>query len=326
MGKKIADFLKGEIVSSIFYILFGACLLAVPGTTINIICKVVFGLVMAGAGVYHIFIYAGEKDNATILDLFTGVIVLVLGVFLFFTPQIIVKILPYLLGAFILVDSIWTLKGAWKLQKLGNMNWKVLLIGSAVFIVLGVVVLIGPFAKVTETAMFAGGVMLANGLCDLVCLVFLRKGIRKAAVEQTAIEESKKKAVEMPEVPKKTPDKPKEKPEKRFGGFFAKKNKVPETDPDYVEDESENEENLPNETIINGRWKTAAEEVSSPEKEIQELVDAKREAEKAIDTEEEFTDESNTVTEEGKDEEPAEEPAQEEASEKEEEVLEEWVD
>lgn len=319
MGKKIADFLKGEIVSSVFYILFGACLLAFPGQTIHVVCKVVFGLVMAGAGIYHIFIYAGEKSNATILDLFTGVIVLVLGIFLFFTPQIIVKILPYLLGAFILVDSIWTLKGAWKLRKLGNTKWKVLLIGSLIFVALGIAVIPGFFAGVKENAMFAGGVMLANGLCDLVFLVFLRKGMKNGAVEKAKVEMPAEK------------EEQKEKTEKKSGGFFRKKDKKPEAESNYEADESENEEDLPNEVIINGRWKAAQDDAVSPEREMQELIDAGRAAESGKEKKEGFTEESNTLTEEGleeegQDEEPEEEPAQEETPDKEEEVLEEWVD
>ena len=117
MGKKISNFLKGEIVSSVFYLAFGLCLILIPDQTVNIICKIVFGLVMIAAGVYHIAIYAAEKEKATILDLFTGVIVTVLGIFLFFTPQIVIRILPYLLGAFVLVHSIWKIKGSYRLKK-----------------------------------------------------------------------------------------------------------------------------------------------------------------------------------------------------------------
>lgn len=323
MGKKIADFLRGEIVSSVFYILFGLCLLAFPGQTINVICKIVFGLVMAGAGIYHIFIYAGEKDNATILDLFTGVIVLVLGVFLFFTPQIIVKILPYLLGAFILVDSIWTLKGAWKLSKLGNAKWKVLLIGSIIFVALGIAVIVGPFGKVTETVMFAGGVMLVNGLSDLVFLFFLKKGIRRGAVDPV-----------MDSVEEKTDEQPEKKEKKKLKDRFKKAKK--EILPEHEVDEGENEDELGNEVVINGRWKSAPqEEAVSPANEMQQIIDAdraaaKEEAERAEEKEENLPENDNTLTEErqqyeGQDEEPKEESTQEKEQEKDE-ILEEWVD
>ena len=54
MGKKVSDFLKSEILSSVFYLAFGLCLLLVPDQTVNIICKIVFGLVMIASGIYHI--------------------------------------------------------------------------------------------------------------------------------------------------------------------------------------------------------------------------------------------------------------------------------
>lgn len=83
LGKKISDFLKSEIILAVFYMVFGLCLILIPEQTIHIICKIIFGVVMIGVGIYHIWIYAGEKEKATILDLFTGVIVLVLGGFRF---------------------------------------------------------------------------------------------------------------------------------------------------------------------------------------------------------------------------------------------------
>ena len=142
MGKKVSDFLKSEILSSVFYLAFGLCLLLVPDQTVNIICKIVFGLVMIASGIYHIVIYTAEKEKATILDLFTGVIVMVLGIFLFFTPQIVIKILPYLLGALVLVDSIWKIKGSYRLKKAQRGRWKIILIGCLVFIALGVSMLL----------------------------------------------------------------------------------------------------------------------------------------------------------------------------------------
>ena len=100
------EILRGQIPTSVFYILFGLCLALMPVETVNVLCKVVFGLVLIGAGVYHILIFVLEKDNSTILDLFSGVIVLVIGIFLFMNPTVVVKLLTLMLGAFILVDSI----------------------------------------------------------------------------------------------------------------------------------------------------------------------------------------------------------------------------
>ena len=72
MEEKKSKILRGQIPTSVFYILFGLCLALMPVETVNVLCKVVFGLVLIGAGVYHILIFVLEKDNSTILDLFSG--------------------------------------------------------------------------------------------------------------------------------------------------------------------------------------------------------------------------------------------------------------
>ncbi len=186
MGKRVSKIFRGEIISSVFYLAFGLCLILIPDQTVNIICKIIFGLVMIAAGVYHIVIYAAEKEKATILDLFTGVIVMVLGVFLFFTPQIVIKILPYLLGAFVLVDSIWKIKGSYRLKKAERGRWKALFIGSVIFIMLGISMLFYFFLGVKKMILFSGIILAADGVADIVFLVMLRTGMRKAEKLQAA--------------------------------------------------------------------------------------------------------------------------------------------
>ena len=135
MWEKINNFLKGQIVTSIIYVALGACLAFMPVNMINVICKFIFGILLILVGCYHILLYILEKLNATILDLFSGGVLLVIGVFLFTNPQIVVKLLPVLLGTFILADSIWSLKGSLKLKKRRKrMSGRFLLIGSLIFI------------------------------------------------------------------------------------------------------------------------------------------------------------------------------------------------
>ena len=69
-GKKSITFLKGQIVTSIIYIALGACLVFMPVSTVNVICKFVFGILLILVGLYHILIYVAEKLNSTIFDCF----------------------------------------------------------------------------------------------------------------------------------------------------------------------------------------------------------------------------------------------------------------
>lgn len=181
MGEKINNILKGEIISSVFYILLGLCLILIPTQTVDVICKVVFGLILIGAGIYHIYIYIRGKEKATIMDLLSGVVVFVLGVFLFMTPSIVIKLLPWMLSAFVLVDSLWKFKGAFLLKKGGNGAWSVLLIGSLVFIALGIVMLFGRFPKIMTLLIFSGWVLVCDGAADIVFYIIMKLGLRKIA-------------------------------------------------------------------------------------------------------------------------------------------------
>ena len=146
MGKNQIKILKGQVVTSISYIVFGVCLVCMPVNMINVICKFVFGILLILVGLYHILIYVAEKLSATIFDLFSGGVLLVVGVFLFMNPQIVIKLLPVpYCGTFILVDSIWTLKGSFRLKKRNMGTWKFLLIGSLIFIGLGIALVVNPF-------------------------------------------------------------------------------------------------------------------------------------------------------------------------------------
>lgn len=115
------------------------------------------------------------------MDLLSGVVVFVLGVFLFMTPSIVIKLLPWMLSAFVLVDSLWKFKGAFLLKKGGNGAWSVLLIGSLVFIALGIVMLFGRFPKIMTLLIFSGWVLVCDGAADIVFYIIMKLGLRKIA-------------------------------------------------------------------------------------------------------------------------------------------------
>ena len=56
MWEKINNFLKGQIVTSLIYIVLGICLVFMPVNMINVICKFVFGILLILVGLYHILI------------------------------------------------------------------------------------------------------------------------------------------------------------------------------------------------------------------------------------------------------------------------------
>ena len=273
MGKKVSDFLKSEIISSVFYLAFGLCLILIPDQTVNIICKIVFGLIMIASGIYHIVIYTAEKEKATILDLFTGVIVMVLGIFLFFTPQIVIRILPYLLGAFVLVDSIWKIKGSYRLKKAQRGRWKIIFLGCLVFIALGVSMLFYSFMSVTQMLLFSGIILTADGVADIVFLIMIRLGMRKSEKLPDEKEPEEKSVLSWNEP--ETADLNKEEQDKTSDEDKTEWEKDTNSQAQETEMEIETEKTADAadaDTILDANVQTSGEDVESPGREIREML------------------------------------------------------
>ena len=269
MDEKKSKILRGQIPTSVFYILFGLCLALMPVETMNVLCKVVFGLVLIGAGVYHILIFVLEKDNSTILDLFSGVIVLVIGIFLFMNPTVVVKLLTLMLGAFILVDSIWMMRGSMKLKKRGQGVWKAFLVESLIFIGLGVLILVNPFSEIKMTVQISGCIFVANGVLDIIFYLILKHGLKKEIQDGSAGDGKKEDKVTDADVAVKDAEKP-------DSGFEPTK----KVDTETVESGAENTGAL--EELAN-QEKQANQEDQTDQTDLEKQTDQKQEEEEILE-------------------------------------------
>ena len=177
--QKIIRFLNSEIAAGVFFILVGLCLVAFPVQTVDVICRIVFGILLIFAGLYNIGMYLYPKVQTTVFNMFAGVIVLVLGWFMFENPQIVVKLLPRLLGALLVVGSVWMVQTAVGLRKTENPRWNAFLIAGLAGVALGVITIINPFGKVRQTILFAGIAFLAKGMADIVFSILQKKEPRE---------------------------------------------------------------------------------------------------------------------------------------------------
>ena len=175
LQKKIAGFLNSELACAVFFLLVGLLLVIFPVQTVDITCRIIFGLLLLFAGVHNIVIYLSERVQTTVITMFSGVIVLVLGWFMFENPQVVVKLLPRMLGALAIVDSCWMIRVFLKLRKMENPMANSFIIAGAASIVLGAIIMINPFSKVRTTILFAGIVFMAKGIVDIVFYIMRKK-------------------------------------------------------------------------------------------------------------------------------------------------------
>lgn len=173
MSSWVKKVFRSQAASSVLYLILGICLVALPEQSLKVICMIVGGI-LAVMGIVHVTVYIRNKEQGFLLDLISGVLQLVVGGFLLLHPQVIIKILPILLGGVVLVDSIWTFRVCLEMRRLNFVRWNVLLGITLVFIVLGIVMIINPFETAKMMIIFSGVVYIFNGLMDIFFLLFLK--------------------------------------------------------------------------------------------------------------------------------------------------------
>ena len=198
---KIIAFFASEIASALFFLLIGLGLIAFPTQTMYFFTKIVFGLLLIFAGIYNIVEFLFGKKMLTVFHMFAGVVVLVLGLYLFIKPEVIIEVLPQLLGGLVIVDSIWMMQAAFRFYKVDDPGWKIFLPAGLVCFALGIIFAVNPFSEVHTTVLFGGIVFVLNGIADIVFYIIMskdKKEIGAAATAAAAVAASEKKKEKEP--------------------------------------------------------------------------------------------------------------------------------
>lgn len=156
------------VLTSILYAILGVVLILMPGSALKLACGLI-GLVTLGYGVVRLAAYYKEGEAyGQRLDLFLGVILVALGLFLLVTPQFIVSIIPVALGIYILTDSVSAIGRALDMKALGFEKWWASFGAALLLAVFGVVMILRPFAAVESLVIFIGVGFVFDGVSTLV--------------------------------------------------------------------------------------------------------------------------------------------------------------
>ena len=108
------DFFKrvkaDAIMSAVLCIALGVVLIVWPGETINIVCKVLAaGLIILGG--VELFSYITNRNGYMFTGIL-GLIVLIVGVWIFLKPSSIVSLVPIVIGVILAVHGVQDVKMA----------------------------------------------------------------------------------------------------------------------------------------------------------------------------------------------------------------------
>lgn len=155
------------ILSSICYILMGITLLTCPELSANIIAYL-FGAMILILGLKKLIIY---HQHETIrlsdrFDLLIGAIALGVGVFIFFNPEIVLSILPFIAGIFMIVEAFSFFQSSQSLKE-NKDAYTISLVLMAILLIGGIIILMNPFRVATTVLMIIGAFFIFDGVSQL---------------------------------------------------------------------------------------------------------------------------------------------------------------
>ena len=153
------------IFGALMCLLLGIVLLVWPKETIDIFCKVLaLGLVIMG--VVDLASYFMNRTAQTFSGI-VGLIVLLIGIWVFLKPERVEGLIPIVIGAILVIHAVQDIKLAIETKQNGYEKWWSMLIIAVISLVLGVVSIVDAIGVVTLAMQFVGIALIYDGISDL---------------------------------------------------------------------------------------------------------------------------------------------------------------
>ena len=162
------------ILSSLLYIALGVVLLVMPELSLGFACLLIGGAVLV-YGVVRLVAYLRGGENADKLDLVLGILLILLGLCLLIWIRFLLAFVPMVLGIYILVDSLGSIKRSLDMKALGFSRWWISCLVAAALAVCGLVMVLNPFGTIEGLVMFVGLGFLVDGVTTLVNTILLER-------------------------------------------------------------------------------------------------------------------------------------------------------
>lgn len=156
------------VFTSVLYTLLGVVLIAAPGSALKLACFLIGAVTLCYGAVRVTAYWKGGSAYDQRFDLFLGVVLVLLGLFLLVSPQFLVSVIPFALGVYILVDSVSAIKRSLDMKALGFGKWWGSFIAALVLAIFGAVMVLNPFGTAEALVVFMGIGFVFDGVSTLV--------------------------------------------------------------------------------------------------------------------------------------------------------------
>ena len=187
---KMLKELKWEaILTGVLYILLGIVALVIPETMQKTLGYLI-GIVLIVAGLISIICYLlrDARENYYHNEFVFGLVGMVVGAAVLYKVEVIISLIPFILGILVLFSGCSKLQDAIDLKRLGYGSWAGMLVVAVINIILGILLICNPFKAAIVLFRVLGVGLILSGASDCFSTIYFAEKLRRFKQEQEAVE------------------------------------------------------------------------------------------------------------------------------------------
>lgn len=173
----IKKYAKNSLVVSILLIVLSLFLIIKPAQSLNFI-MICLGCIVVLNGIIHTISYftTPSEFKTFSFELVQGIICIVLGLVFILNPELINSFLPFIIGAWIIIESIVKIQLAFNVKDIQNSNWLLMLGLAIITLLLGIIIIFNPFATAITITTLCGIMLLISEVMNIgESIYFMRR-------------------------------------------------------------------------------------------------------------------------------------------------------
>lgn len=189
-----------SLMTSALYIIMGIVLIVFPETTATTLCYVV-GISGVVIGVFTVlaYLFRDVQKNYYRNDFVSGMMEILLGAFVLYKAQLVIDLIPFILGIFIVFSGINKLQNCIDVRRMGYGNGLLFFILAMINIVVGIILIIDPFGAVKVLFMVIGAGLVFSGITDTVATLYMAQKVKEFTADMEVLEQPVKEIEEKKE-------------------------------------------------------------------------------------------------------------------------------
>ena len=179
-----------DLISSLIFVVIGLVLLIWPGTSTQVVCMVLGGVLLA-YGVIQIVMYLFAKEKTLYHQgmLILGIILSVIGAWILLKPEMIIAAVPVIMGIIIVMHGVHNIVQGLQLKGMDYVKWWIAFALGIVTVALGSILIYNPFSVVNTVVRVIGAFLIYDGISRIwiVSRVSKSKKLKEKIVDAEAV-------------------------------------------------------------------------------------------------------------------------------------------